>query len=153
MSSLYKRATPAQHQVLRIVEGAVRNAAHAHPEYQITDHFARSIAKRAAGTLSSQWPAVLAARSVPSDRSGRQPARNDRSTASHSAKMPSVTDLGQSPKGRRHRYVRRRPGSPLVSLWGQISCMIRPAKDRGQTERVAVLIEVLRMISALQEKK
>ena len=35
MSTFVKRATPRQRRVYRIVEGAVRNAAHAHPEYRI----------------------------------------------------------------------------------------------------------------------
>src|SRR5260221_505732 len=61
MTSLYKRATPRQAMVLRMIEGAVKNAAHAHPGRTIDDRMARSIAKLAAGTLTSQWGSVLAA--------------------------------------------------------------------------------------------
>lgn len=72
MASLYKRATPAQARMLRIVAGAVMNAAHAHPEVIIPESFARSVAKRAAGTLTAQWPEVLAANCTLSESGGRQ---------------------------------------------------------------------------------
>lgn len=62
MVTLYKRATPTQRQILRIIEGAIKNAGDAHPEIkQLTPRMVRSIAKRAAGTLSSQWAEVLTA--------------------------------------------------------------------------------------------
>lgn len=52
MASLYKRATKEQEQMLRIVAGAVRNAQQAHG-LPIDYRFARSVAKRAVGTLSA----------------------------------------------------------------------------------------------------
>lgn len=52
MATLYKRATKEQQQMLRIVAGAVRNAAHAHG-IVLEKNFARSVAKRAVGTLSA----------------------------------------------------------------------------------------------------
>jgi len=63
MSTLSKRATPLQLQMLRIIEGAVKNTFDAHPLYLIgmdeypfdKDRFARSVAKRAVGTLSAQY--------------------------------------------------------------------------------------------------
>lgn len=64
MTTLYRRATPQQRRVLRIVEGAVRNAAHAHG-LTLPPRFARSVAKRAAGTLTAQWPDALAPRHLP----------------------------------------------------------------------------------------
>lgn len=65
MSSLYKRATPLQRRMLRIIEGAVINAHHAHPQSDITiERFARGVAKRAVGTLCSQLGQVLAEGSV-----------------------------------------------------------------------------------------
>lgn len=60
MSSLYKRANPVQKRMLRIVEGAVLNALDAHPEIKDRNRFARSVAKRAVGTLSSQLMRELA---------------------------------------------------------------------------------------------
>lgn len=60
MASLYKRAQPHQRLILRIVEGAVKNTADHHPEMQYSPRMARSIAKRAAGTLSAQLAETLA---------------------------------------------------------------------------------------------
>ena len=61
MSTLSKRATPLQLQMLRIIEGAVLNAHHAHSKRDISiEHFARSVAKRAVGTLSAQLADKLA---------------------------------------------------------------------------------------------
>lgn len=68
MATLYKRASRIQMRMLRIIEGAVRNTLDAHPDICIYDEqgpidhnrFARSIAKRAVGTLSSQLDDVLA---------------------------------------------------------------------------------------------
>jgi hypothetical protein len=59
MATLYKRASPAQQLMLRIVAGAVRNAADAH-EVKLPRNFARSVAKRAVGTLSAQMLNTLA---------------------------------------------------------------------------------------------
>lgn len=67
MSTLSKRATPLQLQMLRIIEGAVINAHHAHPEPDITiECFARSVAKRAVGTLSAQLADRLVEETYPS---------------------------------------------------------------------------------------
>lgn len=60
MSSLYKRATPTQKQMLKIIEGAVKNAYDAHPEITDIKRFARSVSKRAVGTLSAQMLRELA---------------------------------------------------------------------------------------------
>lgn len=64
MSTLSKRATPLQLKLLKIIEGAVVNAHHAHPTGEINDltlrRFARSVAKRAVGTLSAQLADKLA---------------------------------------------------------------------------------------------
>jgi len=69
MASLYKRATPLQEMVLRIIEGAIKNAQDAHPEIQVTPKHRRSIAKRAAGTLTAQFElSKLAAVLPPSDK-------------------------------------------------------------------------------------
>lgn len=72
MATLYKRANPMQKRMLRIIEGAVKNALDAHPDYGSIsrEKFARSIAKRAVGTLSSQLGEVLAlgSASVTDDR-------------------------------------------------------------------------------------
>ena len=53
MASIYKRATREQQQMLKIVAGAVRNTMHAHG-MPVDYRFARSVAKRAVGTLSAE---------------------------------------------------------------------------------------------------
>ena len=67
MATLYKRANGPQRRMLKIIEGAVKNAADAHPEFNYSPKLARSIAKRAVGTLSAQLAEVLAA-PMPSDK-------------------------------------------------------------------------------------
>jgi hypothetical protein len=63
MSSLYKRATPIQRKMLKIIEGAVKQAYYSHPEIGLgiatiphiaIERFARCVGKRAVGTLSAQ---------------------------------------------------------------------------------------------------
>ena len=56
MSTLAKRANPAQVRLMRIVAGAVKNVADCHPDWRFRPEFARSIAKRAVGTISAAWP-------------------------------------------------------------------------------------------------
>lgn len=53
-------------QAFKIVHGAVMNTIHAHPDWFVTDRIARSVAKRAAGTLVRHQPelALAAKRSV-----------------------------------------------------------------------------------------
>lgn len=70
MATLSKRATPVQQKMLRIVEGAVKNALDAHPEIVAPETFARSVAKRAVGTLSAVFADVLAASPKPSEQVG-----------------------------------------------------------------------------------
>lgn len=63
MVTLAKRATPSQHKLLKIIEGAVLNTADAH-QLPRDNKLARSIAKRATGTISSQWKELLAVSAV-----------------------------------------------------------------------------------------
>lgn len=54
MATLAKRANKRQRQMLRIIEGAVKCASQAHRDWPHTEpRFARSVAKRATGTLSA----------------------------------------------------------------------------------------------------
>jgi len=141
MASLYKRATLSQVRILRAVEGAVKNAADAHSCDTLPRNFARSVAKRAAGTLTAQWPDVLAARL--DGQSGRADAK---------------TCLIARPRG---AYLLERVGrgsslttgrSPLPVLWKVLAAQIRPLKESGQLEKAAAFVEVLKMIAAMQVK-
>jgi hypothetical protein len=148
MSSLYKRATPRQAIVLRMIEGAVRNAVHAHPGRTIDDErMARSIAKRATGTLTAQWAAVLAAPRVWSDGSsgyfldrsaaaGRSMVRRGRGNA---VVGPSGHDRGGAPQ--------RSWRAPVRALHRAIGHETGRAKRSGNTEREAALIDVLRLMA------
>lgn len=64
MVTLSKRATPLQQQLFRIIEGAIKNASDAHPEQKVSDQMARSIAKRAVGTISAHLAGMLADETV-----------------------------------------------------------------------------------------
>lgn len=139
MVSLYKRATPSQRRILRVVEGAVLNEADAHGRER--DKFmARSIAKRAAGTLTAQWPDVLAAVSLSSDNGGVVPAHCARQRRSDSGKGAA----------RRSSQTSRR--SPLSTLWRDIAKTLGQVKRSGEEQRYAALVDVLKMIAALQRR-
>jgi len=57
----------------RIVLGAVRDALNGHPEWKVPEDFARSVAKRAAGTLMAHnAPEALAAAKRSVRRKGAQ---------------------------------------------------------------------------------
>jgi hypothetical protein len=131
MATLYKRATPSQARVLRIVAGAVKNAAHAHPGVVVTDRFARSVAKRAAGTLTAQWPDVLAA-GQPSDKVG----------ADNRASAPprrSTHQVKSCDGGERLSSYRRSP------LHHELGIRARDARKAGNAEREAAFVEALRL--------
>jgi hypothetical protein len=68
MTSIANRATPAQALLMRMVEGAVRDAVSCHPEWSFDERLVKSIAKRAAGTISGQWSELLAASTARADR-------------------------------------------------------------------------------------
>ncbi|MGM4906310.1 hypothetical protein AB8B21_05465 [Tardiphaga sp. 866_E4_N2_1] len=139
MSSLYKRANPSQKRILRVVEGAVRNAAHAHSDIIVPNSFARSVAKRAAGTLTAQWPDVLAAGfDEPSDRVGAD--------ISWTAQPQGAQRLKRAGRGSPHPLRR----SPLPVLWKTLSAQIRPMREAGQSERAAAFIDVLKLIASMQ---
>lgn len=127
--------TNAHIRIYRAVEGAVRNTADGHPNWPLTEEMARSIAKRATGTLTAAWPDVLAAHRLPSDAGG--PGNVAQWPPRRFARKRSVGE-------RRYGFSRR---SPLRQLWNEVSSMVGPAKRAGQTERAEALIDVLRAIS------
>lgn len=137
MSSLYNRATPSQARILRAVEGAVKNASDAHPELKISPHHRRSIAKRAAGTLTAQWPDVLAASRGSSESGNRSKYQRSRA-ASYCLKAT----------GREGSDVRR--AFPLRRLIAEIARPLRAMKLAGEVERAAAYVDVLRMIDRLR---
>jgi hypothetical protein len=145
MVTLYKRATPPQAMLLRVVEGSIKNACDAH-KVEFNPYFARSVAKRAAGTLSGCWPDVLAAK--PSEKQG--PA-----TCIIAAPAARAAHLTEAARG--SQVVRPGVGkshltkaSPLRQLETWMFRQMRAIKASGNEERARAFIDVLRHISSLK---
>lgn len=132
MTTLANRASPSQSRIMRAVSGAVKNVADVHPDWKVHPRLAGSVAKRAAGTLTAEWPDVLAARL----------ARRQERKFGHL--------LLPTPRRRPTHIGPVRP--PLKSLWARLTREVGPAKHAGQTERAETLIYVLRMIAKMQEQ-
>lgn len=136
MTSLYKRANGPQFRMLAIVAGAVLNAAYHHPGKPVDKRFARSVAKRAVGTLSAQWAEVLAA---------PHPALSgaERDTFCHALRR----------KAQLARLCKRGPAKgygrwpPIAFATAEISKRVGDARRAGQLEREMALIECLRIIN------
>lgn len=140
MTTLHKRATPSQHRMLRAIAGAVDNAAHAH-QLPIPDHFAHSVAKRATGTLTAQWPEVLAAKI--------DQRRQDGSRASLTTRGPrgDHSKGGHSEGGR--LGLLRRP--PIRTLWKRFAAGMWRVKH-GPPEVYAAHIRVLKLLDQAQRE-
>ncbi len=139
MTSLYRRATPPQRRVLRIVEGAVKNALDAHPRAAVPHNFARSVAKRATGTLTAQWPDVLAAR-MPSDRAGSDLVKA----------RPVKSHLRQASQRGSSYLLRRTPPCPFKKLYTRLGAMAGFARKAGNEKRAAAFADALRVIANLE---
>jgi hypothetical protein len=140
MVTLYKRATPAQARILRIVEGAVKNAADAHPELKISPHYRRSIAKRAAGTLTAQWPDVLAAkRSLSESGDARTPMQPRR-------RQQPAKDTMTAGRGA-FRFFKR---SPLGRVESTLRFRMKGIKANEHPEYARATIDALRLISEIR---
>lgn len=124
---------------MRIVAGAVRNAAHAHSDISIPQTFARSVAKRAAGTLTAAWPDVLAVLLEPSDNRGAQAGKpGDRAplTSRRGARKTGEIGVGLS---------------RLILLRKRITRDMNAIRRSGDAARHQAFVEVLRMIAELEK--
>ena len=139
MATLYNRATPAQFRILRIVAGAVKNAADSHPNISIPPTFARSVAKRAAGTLTAGWPEVLAARTPSSDIAGDILGPSRRSSI--------IPRFGRR-RGSGDSIHRR---SPYRVLWTNIAAQLWAIKRSGNMERYTAFVDILKLIDDLEK--
>ena len=163
MTTLSKRATPAQAKVLRIIEGAVLNTADAH-KLERDKQLARSIAKRATGTLTAQWPEVLAANSRP-PKSGtatdgkcracerrmhtaKWRARHERTTTSYGARADKYQTAAQ---GWGPSQFNRR--LPLLELWHRLKREMRAVKRSGNQAKIDAHIHLLKMIDKLHRQE
>jgi hypothetical protein len=123
--------------MLRGVAGAVRNTAHAH-NVTLPNNFARSVAKRAIGTLSALTPPeALAGDKNPSQEgSGKSVASSD----------PSGSNSDQGPrKGDRLTSQRR---SPLRQLHLKIAKQMIKIKSSRSQEDIDGYIRVLQHLDA-----
>ena len=160
MVTLSKRATPSQQRILRIIEGAVLNAADAH-QIKRDERMARSIAKRAAGTLSSQWPDVLAANMRPSvsgssgDFQCRACERREHLTAirarrervkqrTYDAKADSLITAAQ---GGGLLPPNKQP--PLLELWRRLKREMWHISRSDDQSKYLAYVDLLRMIDKL----
>lgn len=139
MATLWNRATPSQYRMLRAIAGAVRNAAHAH-KLEMPKSFARSVAKRATGTLTAQWPDVLAAKT-----SRRQNGLRDR-LVSRGPRGSDPTE--ERPEGDRPSLLRR---SPIRNLWKRYAAGMWRVKH-GPPEVYAVHVRILRLLDQAQRE-
>lgn len=148
MSTLSKRSTPRQDMVLRMIEGACRNTAHAHPGWILDDKLARSIAKRAAGTLTSQWGLVLAAPQARSEGQAVKGAHGlpagDSQTVSVSGRRAANTLYSRS--GVASRVTWR---DPLLLLHRALGYSIRDALRDNNPARADALRDVARCVGPL----
>lgn len=137
MVTLWKRATPSQYYMLRAIAGAVRNAAHAHA-MELPLSFARSVAKRATGTLTAQWPDVLAAK-----LSRQIELRDGRLSRSLRGSKPAKSTRGE------RLAVRRR--SPIRAAWEHYKEDMWRVKHTSP-ELYASRIRVLQLLDAAQRE-
>lgn len=146
MATLYKRATPSQAMILRVVEGSIKNACDAHQE-KFDPYFARSAAKRTAGTLTAIWPEVLAAK--PSEKLGVA----TKLVMSHrAARQAELTEHAAAQRLPRARAVTPAMTAPLRSLEKWMVSQMREIKISGNMERAEAFIDVLRKISKLKQQ-
>lgn len=136
-----------QERVFRAVAGAVKNACDGHrAKWRFDQTFARSIAKRATGTLTSQWPELAAP--SPSER-GVLLAVTDKAPQ-HVVGLPATRERRE--RGAFQTALPGRRRSPLKFLHDRIGAMCGEAKHAGQHERAEALKEVLRLIGAERKR-
>lgn len=151
MVTLSKRATQEQQHIMKVVQGAVKNVADHHPEYHLTERMARSIAKRAAGTLTAPDKAkkrgpVLAAQS-PSESQSSHLLEGD----------GGPSQVGQAASGEpSHRVMAGATGggrlisrrrSPLQLIHIDLGLMAGWARKAGHATRAAAFEDALRIVA------
>ena len=140
MTTLWKRATPAQRLVYRIIAGSVRNAMHSH-SIPIDPSFARSVAKRATGTLTAHLLGreQLATASPVRQTEAEPPSMKGSATV---AVLTAVRPYLAKGNSKDPRAIVRSRGS-LRRLWSLYSSKMARLKVEDPA-RYAVYIDVLR---------
>jgi hypothetical protein len=140
MTTLYKRANGLQMRMLRIVSGAVLNAAHAHPEVVVDKRFARSVSKRAVGTLSAQFADVLAT----SGTAASDNVRGQVVTPRRSSPTPVHRRWGEA------HFIEPRPFSSFCQRLGQ---KISPMRASGDVEGVEAIRAAIHALAPLARRE
>ena len=114
----------------------------------MSHHFARSISKRAAGTLTAQWPEVLALPRAASASLIELPALDQAPMrqlciSSDRPRLNAGNGKGDTGPGGQDTYRR-----VLVRLAGQLGLLARNARQENKLERLEGLISALRIIGA-----
>lgn len=148
MTTLSRRATPAQARILRAVAGAVRNVQHAHPDWIADPRAAGSIAKRATGTLTSQGGA-LAALITPSERAERLPLGPLRQQSAQMGTPAADVLAVEASKARGHTLDGRAPDA-LRTAHGALGSLAHEARKRGDMAYLAGLEDAMRVIGWLR---
>jgi hypothetical protein len=139
MASLWNRASPPQYRMLRAIAGAVMNTCD-HHNMPRDSYFARGVAKRAVGTLTAQWPEVLAATA-----NRRQNGTRDRLVS----RGPRDSDPAEGcPKGDRLRLLRR---SPIRTLWKRFAAGMWKVKLETP-EVFAAHVRILKLLDEAQRE-
>lgn len=140
MATLWKRATPSQYRMLRAIAGAVLNTCD-HHQMDRDHRFARGVAKRAVGTLTAQWPDVLAAKA-----NRRQDGLRDIVWT----RGPRGSEPCEGhPEGDRLRLLRR---SPIRNLWKGYAAKMWKIKREGTPEEYAAHVRVLTLLDQAQRE-
>lgn len=138
MATLWKRANGPQYRMLKIVSGAVLNTANAHPGVLPDKNFARGVAKRAVGTLTAQWPEVLAASESPSGkREGSLKASRRRRSNT------------QATEGR----ANLREPAPFTALCKRLGSKVAPLRAAGDMEAVDCLNRAIKELAPMARRE
>lgn len=149
MVSLYNRANARQWRVLRIIEGAVKNVYDHHKDFKYSPRLARSIAKRAAGTLTAAWPDVLAAK--PSDMSDPENHASGGHQTPHARQgSGGGQDTHWSSVSRQRGGSQVRSAHPFYrKIVRALSLRVAFLKRSGDTQMAEGVIEALRIIDRI----
>lgn len=134
-----------QNMIYRAVAGAVRNARHGHRDWPLNDTHARSIAKRATGTLLAQFREHVGG-DLPSEAAESLDIKSRR--AARSLASSCRRGGGVAPVIRRLPYSHR-----LKVLRNTLGAMVKEAKLAEQPIRVEALIDALRLVAKFDSEK
>jgi hypothetical protein len=127
--------------MLRAIAGAVENTSHAH-KLALPENFARGVAKRAVGTLTAQWPDVLASATVI--------WRQEQGRDTYVSRALRGSEVMESlAKGGRLRLLRR---SPIRAIWYMYAKRMFKIRRQGTEEEYQTHCRILRLLDQAQRE-